>query len=243
VLLEEDTLWAGMGSWVHRFRVPDGALEASAELRSDVRALVRAGGVLLACAEASRSKYGELALLDPLTLAPLHRERLSYTFTRGVAQGGRVRLFAGYRWSVYDVAARAFVDEGVIESPSRSNVDRMHLSADEGLLVEIDSLQNADRDGWRGVFRSIDLRARRVIAEQETVEMRGAGDLDPTGARLATCHVDGRVRVWDAHTGALLGEIDHPASCTDVCWFPDGRALLGWNDAGALVELPAPRGG
>lgn len=73
-----------------------------------------------------------------------------------------------------------------------------------------------------------------------TVATRGAGDLDPAGERLATCHTDGRVRVWNARTAALLGEIDHPAACTGVRWFPDGSALLGWNDAGTLVELPAP---
>jgi hypothetical protein len=237
VHLEGDTLWAGMGSTLHRFRVSDGAWEASAKLKDDVRLIVPVSGVLLACVEASRQSQGEIALLDPVTLEVLHREPHTSTFLRASVQGARARLYSGRYWTDYDVTARAVLGHG--GGPEHEHSKTTALSGDGGLLVEIK--QRDDQASWWSsdvVAGTVLVNAREMPVLGDYVRPELAMAVDQTGARLATAHRDARVRVWDARGGGLLEEIDTGGAVSGVCWFPDGGALLVWNASGTLLEVP-----
>src|SRR5687768_7111762 len=45
----------------------------------------------------------------------------------------------------------------------------------------------------------------------------------PDGATLASCGVDGTVRIWRVADGSLVRRLDHPQGVTNCATSPDGR--------------------
>jgi len=237
VALDGDTLWIGVGWELRRFRVSDGAAQGSAKLRDDVRHVVPVGDVVLACAEASRGKYGELVLLHATTLERLHEEQLGVNYARTSRDGRRVRLWSGHGWAVFDVDARAFVDRG--EVPTDDYALAALLSADGAVVVETSTRQAAE-GGFRSAFRTREARTgARVVEGTDLPELACAADLDDAGTRLAMPGTDGHVRVYDVRTGALEREIPTGHDLSGVRWFPDGAALLAWDLEGCLTDHDA----
>ncbi len=230
ILLEGDTVWAGAGYSLHRVRASDGAVEATVPAGHAVRLLALAGGLLLVCTEVSRGHYGELSLRDPVTLAPVHGERLEHNYARAFVNGTKVRMHTARTWSEYDVEARAFVAHGGAGGEPCA-LDGV-LSRDETLVVEVRG------DGEKGQWWSRDFATGAVLVNgQSAPHLWRLPDLDDAGKRLATGHHDGKVRIWDARGGALLREIEVGMDVEGVRWAPDGAAVLAWDDRGALVEL------
>jgi WD40 repeat protein len=230
IALEGDTVWSAAGYGLRRFRASDGALEAEIVTGHAVRLLALAGGLLFVCTEVGRGHHGELSLRDPVTLEPVHSERLARNYARAYVSGTMVRLHGERTWFEYDVAAREFGAHGGAAGESR-NAEGL-LSRDETIVVERRTTDDVS------TWWSRDVATGAALFEARTApRFWGAPDLDDAGQRLATGHRDGKVRIWDARGGALLREIDATILVYGVRWTPDGAAVLAWDERGALVEL------
>jgi WD40 repeat protein len=230
IALAGDTVWSAAGYGLRRLRASDGALEAEIVTGHAVRLIAHAGGLLFVCTEVGRGHHGELSLRDPMTLEPVHSERLERNYARAYVCGARVRLHGERTWAEYDVAARAFVAHGGAAGESR-NAEGL-LSRDETIVVE------RRTDDGVSTWWSRDVATGAALFDARTApRFWGAPDLDDAGERLATGHRDGKVRIWDARGGALLREIDATILVYGVRWTPDGAAVLAWDERGALVEL------
>jgi WD40 repeat protein len=71
-----------------------------------------------------------------------------------------------------------------------------------------------------------------VLPGREKQRVRSV-TFSPDGKRLASCSLDGEVRLWDSATGAALGDIDiRPGLANCVAFSPDGHTLA------VAVNLP-----
>ena len=72
-------------------------------------------------------------------------------------------------------------------------------------------------------------------------ELRRALAFDPAGRVLASGGLDKTVRLWNPHTGQLLGSLEHPATVLAVTFSPDGEMLASASEDNA-IRLWDPHG-
>ena len=72
-------------------------------------------------------------------------------------------------------------------------------------------------------------------------ELRRALAFDPDGRVLASGGLDKTVRLWNPHTGQLLGSLEHPATVLAVTFSPDGEMLASASEDNA-IRLWDPHG-
>ena len=75
----------------------------------------------------------------------------------------------------------------------------------------------------------------------EEAELRRALAFDPDGRVLASGGLDKTVRLWNPHTGQLLGSLEHPATVLAVTFSPDGEMLASASEDNA-IRLWDPHG-
>ena len=55
------------------------------------------------------------------------------------------------------------------------------------------------------------------------------------GKRILSWYYDGTLRLWDAATGAAIGEpLRHEGSVSGAVYSPDGKRILSWSNDGTL---------
>ena len=65
-------------------------------------------------------------------------------------------------------------------------------------------------------------------------ELRRALAFNPDGSILASSGLDKTVRLWNPHTGQLLGSLQHPATVLAVTFSPDGQMLASASQDNAI---------
>ena len=83
--------------------------------------------------------------------------------------------------------------------------------------------------------------AEREPLTPEEAEFRRALAFDPAGRVLASGGLDKTVRLWNPHTGQLLGSLEHPATVLAVTFSPDGEMLASASEDNA-IRLWDPHG-
>ena len=83
--------------------------------------------------------------------------------------------------------------------------------------------------------------AEREPLTPEEAELRRALAFDPAGRVLASGGLDKTVRLWNPHTGQLLGSLEHPATVLAVTFSPDGEMLASASEDNA-IRLWDPHG-
>ncbi|GIJ71446.1 PQQ-binding-like beta-propeller repeat protein [Virgisporangium ochraceum] len=236
VYLAGDDLYTGFGHGVQRWHV-DGTHEASVDGLKSTPTLIRRlpNGLVIVATKVSRSRYGELYLLDGKTLSVLDNGRIGMDLLYAdIVDDRHVRAYGARLDITYDFAARQRVSETDHGRPALG--DASYLLPSRGILVETGRWWPAGGSSgqWISVYdlSARDFRHRRLVTEP----IVGRAALSPTGL-LATPHADA-VRVWDLDTGSVLRELATELVPESLRWFPDGTALLASAVNGALHELP-----
>ncbi|HEU0034111.1 MAG TPA: WD40 repeat domain-containing protein [Kofleriaceae bacterium] len=237
IAFDGDTLLTTFERGVQRYRIAGGErLAATTSLKNDITAVLamRELGVVIAAAEASRSSYGELYVLDVETLEVLHEERLDATYTRVRRlsdQPERVELVGGYRRLVFDVTTRTVVEDAHV---STSDYSLTPMVADDGsFVVETkNAIEVVDGPchGWLSARTLVDDRVLYERVKTDELYTTPALSLD---GRLVTAHAT-CLRLWDARTARELAQVELPCVPRGVAWSPDGRALTCWDDSGRM---------
>lgn len=95
----------------------------------------------------------------------------------------------------------------------------------------------ASEDSKFGVLSVFDLQTgKELLRWKATAGERGwvYVAFSPTGRTVATCSLDGLVKVWNADTGNLMQTFIHDAPVLEVAYFPDGSRLATQDRHGAL---------
>jgi WD40 repeat protein len=105
-----------------------------------------------------------------------------------------------------------------------------------GLVCVMDHLDTAVR-----VWRPNDGSWTATNLEGHASGVFGAA-VDPAGRRLATAAEDRTARLWDLHSGAVLGVLDHPGDPEAIDWSPDGTIVATGCDDGICRLWDPDRG-
>ena len=99
------------------------------------------------------------------------------------------------------------------------NLGPLRFSPDGSLLAVANS-------GNLGQVTILDVRTDRIVATVTggTSEIQDLA-FSPDGKLLATASLDGTTRIFDAHTGLALRELDQPDAVNNVAFSPDGRSI------------------
>jgi WD40 repeat protein len=100
-----------------------------------------------------------------------------------------------------------------------TNIGPLRFSPDGRQLA----VANSTNDGQVTI---LDVATDQPVAYL-TAHTRQVQDLaySPDGALIATASIDGTSRIWDAHTGQELRELDHPDAVNNVAFSPDGKSV------------------
>jgi len=108
------------------------------------------------------------------------------------------------------------------------NLGPLRFSPDGSLLAVANS-------GNLGQVTILDVASGRVLTTVTggTAEIQDLA-FSPNGSLLATASLDGTGRIWDAHTGKPLRQLDHPDPVNNVAFSPDGRRVATLDFAGVI---------
>lgn len=234
ILLDGDTLYAGIGTVLYRWRLGDTPLQDRrvplTKRTTFVLSLPDRDQLLVGCRTAGSSP-GALYLLDQQTLTVIQQRRsrlVTNTVTAGYRPGdSTARMSWGTGRATIDLdTLRVEVEDGPgpftgawhvtpgRSAPAMCHPDLLHFTSTSAEISPHPPLP--------------------------VPHLRGPVAVGADG-RTATVHADG-IRVWHNDTAALIETLPLPNPLLDetttLRWFPDGRALLLAYGSGACYELP-----
>jgi WD40 repeat protein len=127
----------------------------------------------------------------------------------------------------------------------RGQARRLLLSDDP--LQALAFLAKASELGDRGLAHDVLVAAAVRATGGEVHVLRhdnivGRVRFSPDGALLATASYDGRARVWDAQSGAVVAELTHAGPVIRLEWSPDGARVVTASEDGTAAVWDARSG-
>jgi WD40 repeat protein len=127
-------------------------------------------------------------------------------------------------------------EPGLIFQQLHNRLQWAGRAVEQRLAVDRDRRRASDFGPWLRTltqFRESEGLIRTLIGHTDAVL---ACAVSPEGDRVASGSKDGRVRVWDARSGALLQQFfGHSAAVTDCAFSPDGTIALSAAKDGSLL--------
>lgn len=190
-------------------------------------------GTVIACTGADSA----VSLWDAARVSPLASWPIDQGDVRGVefSSDGSLLLTAGGDGTVHITSVADATDKTIVHvSPGR--VETVRCSPGGKLFATIHgTFPDASFCTGVGIFSVATGRPVRLLDDhQNTV---AAVAFSPDGSQLATACWDGRARIYDTATGALLRELNHEKRVECVCFSPDGTLLATTKQFEAEVQL------